>query len=499
MRVTPTLVAGLSLTAAAMLPLDSCAKATPSAIERLHACEIEEGPADAYCGKLAVWENRESKTGRKINLKIVIMPALSRKSSADPLFLFAGGPGQGAAKIAKNMGGAFRLVQDTRDLVFIDQRGTGDSNPLDCKGDEHDADDLNKALRLEVPLEVFRDCLKKYDADPRLYTTPVAMDDIDEVRRHLGYGQINLWGGSYGTRAALVFLRRHEDAVRSVILDGVAPPDMRLPLWFARDGQRSLDLTLDACTADPGCARRFPDLRGKVKQVLERLERKPRLKLTHPRTGETAEATVSREAIALVIMGALYAPATASLLPRLIEDAAGGNFEGLLALAFMGEASSDTGMSQGMFLSVACAEDMPRIQPADVAASAAGTFLGDAMFRTRMKACEFWPVGKVPPEYYQPVVSDKPTLVLSGRLDPVTPPAWGEGVAKHLSNSRHIVVPGAGHGASSAGCVPKLIRQFLEDGSAKSLDAACVEHVHRPPFFVTYSGPEAGPVPEARK
>jgi pimeloyl-ACP methyl ester carboxylesterase len=480
------------LTALSAVLLGACARRQPSAIERLHPCGIDEGPTDAYCGALAVFENRESKAGRKINLKIVVMPALRRDPRPDPVFFFAGGPGQGAAKISKSASVAFRRFQNSRDLVFIDQRGTGDSNPLDCKGPKYESDDLTN-LAGEYPVERFRECLKKYEADPRLYTTPIAMDDIDEVRRHLGYGQINLWGGSYGTRAALVYLRRHPDSVRGVILDGVAPPGMRLPLHFARDGQRALDLLIRDCEADASCSKRFPGLSGKIARVLKQLESNPSTVLTHPRTGERVTAPLNRDTVAMVIMSALYQPGMASLLPRLIEDATRGDFHGLLAMAFLGEGGGEEGgLAHGMFLSVACAEDMPRIRKEEVAAASANTFLGDTMFRTRMKPCDFWPVANVPEEYYKPVVSNKPVLILSGEFDPVTPPSWGEQVALHLSNSRHIVVPGTGHGASTAGCVPKLIAQFFDEASTARLDTACVAKLHRPPFFVTYSGPEPG-------
>ncbi|MEZ5404337.1 MAG: alpha/beta hydrolase [Bryobacteraceae bacterium] len=491
--VTPILIA-----AALAAGLGSCARRAPSALERLHPCAIDEGPTDAYCGKLAVWEDRQKQAGRKIDLKIIAMPALRRDPRADPVFVFAGGPGQGAAKIADTISPIFRRLQDSRDLIFIDQRGTGDSHPLECKGPENESDDL-ALLSAEAPAKRFQDCLAKYDANPRLYTTPVAMDDIDEVRRFLGYGQINLWGGSYGTRAALVFLRRHPGSVRTVTLDGVAPTDMRLPLYFARDSQRALSLLIRDCEADSGCSKRFPDLGAKADRILARLATSPRMTLTHPRTGERTEVPLSRDAVATILMSALYSPQLSALLPKLIDNAAEGDFQGLLALAFAGEGAESGGLAQGMFLSVACAEDFSRIGAGEGAEAAKGTFLGDFMLRTRMKPCAYWPAGEIGEEYYKPVVSDKPVLILSGEVDPVTPPSWAEHVAQHLKNSKSIVVPGAGHGTSGVGCVPKLIAAFIEAGSAAALDTACVAKAHRPPFFVTNAGPESAAPKEAAK
>ncbi len=481
----PAILSGLLVVAIAACA--GCGGSRISAIDRLKPCTLDEGPADAYCGSLEVYENRTARTGRKIKLKIVVLPALRRKAFPDPVFLLAGGPGQGAAKIARFFRSGFQRLQEERDIVLVDQRGTGDSNPLNCEVPDADQDDLSKID--QVPVERFRKCLDQYQADPRFYTTPLAMDDLEDVRRYLGYGQINLWGGSYGTRAALVYLRQHPGVVRTVILDGVAPPDMKLPLYLARDSQRAFNLLAKACAEDKDCGSRFPDLPGKINAVLMRLDReKPKVRIRHPRTGEAAEAPLTRHVAALIVMSALYSPQQSALLPRIIEDAAAGDFQSLFALA----ASADGGagmMSEGMFLSVVCAEDMPRIASDEVAAETNGKFVGDAMFRLRMKPCEFWPKGHVPETFYEPVVSDKPVLILSGGLDPVTPPEWGDRVAKHLKNSRHIVVPAAGHGTSTLGCVPSLLKRFLNEADGSRLDAACVSQIRRPPFFSTRSGP----------
>jgi len=267
--------------------------------------------------------------------------------------------GGGAATLAPYRIPMFRRFQTDRDIVLIDQRGTGDSNPLDCSSADASQDDDLQSLE-DYPVRRFRECLDTLDADPRLYTTAIAMDDVDDVRRYLGYEAINLWGGSYGTRAALVYLKRHESAVRSAVLDGVAPPDMRLPLYAARDSQRALDRLLDDCAGDAVCARAFPDLRGTVATLWAQLADRPRVAFTHPRTGERREVTLSPRLISIVIFQSLYSPDVASLLPRLLTDAAGGNVHGLLALAFNRDLPKGA-MSDGLFLSVVCAEDLPRI------------------------------------------------------------------------------------------------------------------------------------------
>lgn len=262
---------------------------------------------------------------------------------------------------------------------------------------------------------------------------------------------------------------------------------MRLPLYIPRDGQRSLELMIDDCARDAACSKRFPHLRESVTTLFEHAAARPHITFTHPRTGKSAEITVSQRLVATIIYGALYDPAVTSLLPQLMTDAAQGNYQGLLALAFSRDMPKGA-MSEGMFLSVVCAEDIPRIQPGEIAREAQGRFLGTSFFDTRMKPCEFWPKATVTDDFYQPVVSTRPVLIFSGEDDPITPPSWGDHVAQYLTNSKHFIVPGVGHGSTPRGCVPKLIGQFLEQGGAKNLDPACLQTQRRPPFFVNYTG-----------
>jgi pimeloyl-ACP methyl ester carboxylesterase len=461
----------------------------PTAIDQLHPCVSDEGPTDAYCGSYRVFENRATRQGRTIDLKIVLLPALSNEPKPDPLFFLAGGPGQGAAQLARQVRDALRRVQADRDIVLVDQRGTGKSNPLNCEPDEPDSlKSLNDAD--EIGLERLRKCLKELDADPRLYVTTIAMDDLDDVRQHLGYDDINLYGGSYGTRAALVYLRQHGDHVRSIILDGVAPPDMRLPLYFARDAQRSFDKLLADCEADAACGAKYPNLAARARALFERLEKASvQARLVHPRTGQAEEVRVNAQFVTNVVVNALYLPIASSLIPELLARAESNDFQGLLALAIMGEGTAQS-MSYGMHLSVVCAEDFPRIKEVDVVQHSAGTMFARHLIDSRLKACEVWPKGAVEPAYYEPVTSDVPVLILSGDLDPVTPPSWGENVLPHLRNAKHVVVPGTGHGTMSTGCGGRLVRQFLDRGTAQDLDTTCTQALRRPPFFVTPAGPD---------
>jgi len=469
--------------------LAGCGSSVPTALDRLERCGPEEGPTDAYCGVYEVFEDREASSGRTIPLKIVVLPAFSNNPASDPVFFLAGGPGEAAAEVAEALGGIWSRVRRSRDIVLVNQRGTGKENPLDCdtSNDEDSQIDVFDSTRF---VDKMRVCLEAYDADPTQYLTSIAMDDLDEIRSWLGYGQINVYGGSYGTRAALVYLRRHPDTVRTVVLDGVAPPDMALSLYTARDGQRALDKLFADCAADAGCHERFGDLDTKLRNLIERLDRdKPVIETRHPRTGEPFTVRLTPAAIQLPLFGALYAPGDGMIIPLLIDEASNGNFAPFLAVAMQDSPGSEV-FSQGMFYSVVCAEDSPRVDVADTDAAVEGTFLGRTFFETRMKPCEFWPRADVEPKYYEPVESDAPTLILSGDLDPITPPSWGESVAGSLPNSRHLIAPSVGHGVMPVGCGMRLIEEFIESADAQSLDASCLGDIKRPPFFVRPSGPE---------
>jgi pimeloyl-ACP methyl ester carboxylesterase len=474
------------------LVLAGCASPPPpGTLERLHPCDSTEGLVDAYCGALDVWENRATRTGRRITLNIVVLPALSTDVRPDPLFFLAGGPGQGAAQLAPQIQAMFHRVQRNRDIVLVDQRGTGRSNPLDCASDTEALADLTESDARQ--LAKLRACLAGLKGDVRLYTTTIAMDDLDDVRAHLGYEHVNLYGGSYGTRAALVYLRQYGPRVRSMVLDGVAPMDMRLPLYTARDAQRALDHLLQDCDADAACRGAFPGLGVRIRALVARLDAEPmRRRIVHPRTGVAEEMLVTGRLVASILFSALYAPLTTSVLPYLVEHAEQGDFEGLLALAFAGETTTDN-MSLGMQLSVVCSEDAGRYTPDDLTRETAGTVFGRHLMVGQVEACAFWPKGDVRPDYYAPVVSDVPALVLSGELDPVTPPQWGAAVAKHLSRGKHFTAAGTGHGVIATACGAKLVADFLERGSADQLDARCLQTITRPGFFVTPAGPE--PVP----
>ena len=472
----------------ATLVLAGCNQSQATAIDKLAPCKGDKVPVDAYCGTLAVYENRDTKQGRQINLNIVVLPALSNDPKPDPFFFLAGGPGQGAAQMAKQLREPFRQILTDRDIVLVDQRGTGKSNPLNCLEPDDSLKSIDEAE--SVTLEKLKKCMAGYDADLRLYTTSIAMDDLDDVRAYLGYDKINVYGGSYGTRAGLVYMRQHGDRVRTAVLDGVAPTNMRLPLFFARDVQRAFNSLMADCENDTACQAAYPNLSARVRALVERLEKNPPLvPIVHPRTGERGEVRVTPRILMNVFAATLYQPLASSLIPALIDRAEKNDFQGVFALGGGAPDPDDLNMSIGMQLSVICAEDAPRITPEESKKESEGTIFGPHVMRLQQQGCEMWPRGTVDASFYEPVQSSIPTLILSGEIDPVTPPVWGEEIAKTLPNSRHIVIPGTGHTAGGTGCGRRLIKAFIDAGTAQNLDTSCVDKITRPPYFVTPAGP----------
>jgi pimeloyl-ACP methyl ester carboxylesterase len=476
----------------ALLSLPACTRSAGAESSRkvaLKPCRLEGTGRQALCGTHEVWEDRAAKKGRKVPLKVVVVPALAGSPEPDPLVLLAGGPGQGAAKLAGHMVPVLERIQRNRDLVFVDQRGTGDSRPLACDPVPPDAP-LAKQFDSHFYEEEFRKCLAGYDADVRLYTTPIAMDDLDEVREALGYQKLNLYGVSYGTRAALVYMRQHPEHVRTVILEGVAPMSLLLPLYVARDSQRALELLFTHCEQDAECKKRYPDLRGRFEALLAQLQQAPvHTKVEHPLTGVPEEFTLTRDAFTGVLRGLLYMPEAASLVPLVLDRATQGDWRPLVAIHHGMSSGINGNMSQGMFLSVVCAEDAPHISPEAIERETKGTWLGSAGVSNLLLPCAFWPKGELPKDYREPVKSDAPVLLLSGELDPVTPPSWGDDAKKTLTHSLHVTLPGVGHGTSSIGCARALMEDFVNRGSVEGLASKCGEGLKRPPFFTSFAGP----------
>lgn len=454
----------------------------------LKDCQLPGVQGSARCGTLEVYENRATKQGRKINLNIVVLPASGQKREPDPLFYFAGGPGSAATEEAPGIADAFSKISQNRDLVFVDQRGTGGSNPLNCE--LFNAADLQSYLGSFFPIEAVRQCRTQLEpkADLKLYTTTIAMDDIDDARAALGYDRINLFGGSYGTRAALTYLKRFPQHVRTATLQGVSPTTHYMPGDFPQQTERALQGILAECAADEACNKAFPNLKDETKAVLAQLIKGPiEVEVQKPNSSEHVKVKLSRDLAAEAIRYMLYNPVAASRVPLALHRAAEGNYVGLTQAALRYRVDLVGSGSNGMYLSVTCAEDLPFIKPGEGERLAVNTFLGDYRLRQQREACALWPRGDIERDYASPVRSDVPVLILTGEWDPVTPPANAEGVAKTLSNSLSIIVPHGAHGLGGLegmDCILRITTEFIERGTNKGIDTACVKDIRRKGFVL---------------
>jgi len=450
----------------------------------LAPCRVAGIRNEVLCGVVKRPLDPAQPQGVSIDVHYVVVPAMARRRLADPVFLLAGGPGQSAITVAPQLMASFSRLNNRRDIVFVDQRGTGRSAPLECEDPRHQplADQTDPQRQFNQLMR----CRDKLQALPhvktaeglRFYTTTIAMQDLDAVRRQLGVEQLDLVGASYGTRAALEYLRQFPAHVRRVVIDGVAPPDMVLPLSYAIDGQRAFDAMLAACEGEAACARAHPALRTDWGTLMASLPKT--ITVAHPLSGQPETFSLTREMVVAAVRGPLYSPALAAALPQAIAEAAQGRFEPLVGMSSLFASRKGMTMAMGMHFSVVCAEDYPRMQ----SQAAAPTEFGRDFARLYERVCAVWPRGDVPPAFYRVRPSPAPVLVMSGGLDPVTPPRHGERMAQALgAKALHVVVPNAGHGVMSIACMRDVLYRFIdasEDEDALAVDTGCAKNVPRP-------------------
>lgn len=475
------LPAVVSLLACVALPLGTLAAHG----ETIEPCRIKRVPREVRCGAIHAPENPDAPEGRKITVKFAVVPALAKNKAPDPIFFFAGGPGQAAMQIASQILSSQSMLNARRDLVFVDQRGTGASNKLSCAQPDR-VESLAVSLDTGAHFAKLDTCLKTLTGqgnDTRQYATWIAMRDIDAVRAAIGADKINLWGGSYGTRAALEYLRQFPSRVRSVVLDGAVPPDMVLPASFAVDNDAALNRLIALCANEPACKQRHPNFGADIDRLLaDATAGRLRVAATHPTTGQREKIVLDRSAVAGSLRAPLYAPMLAAGLPHAVAKAAGGDPDPLIALTMVLAGSVADNMAEVMHFAVVCAEDMPRLDDAVIAA-AARTRFGNSFDNLYRRVCPNVPVRPVPPEFYSLSDTDVPVMVLSGGADPATPPRHGEAVAKSLKRAQHFVAPNLGHGVAHHGCAPELIAKFIRQGNFDKLDGACLAKLPAPTFF----------------
>jgi len=476
------------------LALSACAAPAPKgsdeprrAAVELAPCRVPRSSEPARCATYEVPEDRAASHGRRISLKVVVLPTLGPTAAPDAIFVLVGGPGQGAASSLTGASGWLTATaRRERDVVFVDQRGTGSANRLICRlgGDDRVA----AGFRDLFPLDEIRACRENLAqvADLRLYTTPIAMDDLDEIRAALGYDRIDLYGTSYGSQAALQYLRQHPRRVRTVTLAGVATPDAKQPLQFARAAQDAMAALISDCAADAPCHTAFPRLPAEFDSVLASFTSGP-VSFALSRAEGSEPIHMSRGVFVERLRLMLYDLDDARRVPLLIHRAAAGDWVPFATSSPAGVASSFS----AMYMTVTCSETMAFIGEADVVRESRGTFVGEYRTRTHLAACREWPRADIPSAYYEPVRSDAPVLILSGELDAATPARYGAAAARSLPNSRQVLIRNASH-AYWNDCTQVLVATFIARGSARDLDTGCVRDLRRPPFVTEETPPTPG-------
>jgi len=468
------------------------------------SCRLEHPSlpaAFARCATLVVPEDYASPDGPTLDLFVARVPARTATPTADPLLLVNGGPGGSTVDLYLQQRAAFAPVLLDRDIVLLDQRGTGRSLAgLTC--DVPDDLELETATAEELKAAV-GGCIAEFPSDPRQFTTSVAVRDLERLREALAAETIDLYGVSYGTRVVQHYLRRYPGRVRAAILDGVVPAELVLGPAIARDAQRALDEIFARCREDADCADRFADVETEFDELRQRFDGDSiELVISDPSAGEPESFMLDETHLQAVVRLMSYSDLTAALLPLIIDEAYKGNYEPLASQANLQIESVAESIGFAMHNSVVCTEDAPFFDrapgrggasngtPDDRGTRDADPYLGTTIIDGLRAICELWPAGEIDADFKEPVVSDRPVLVLSGSNDPVTPAEYGTRViAAGLRNAAHLIGPGKGHGIAGVGCVPELLREFLADPVPQDLDAECLARERAAPFFLSFQGP----------
>jgi pimeloyl-ACP methyl ester carboxylesterase len=442
--------------------------------------------ASARCGSFDVPENPAEPDGRKINLNIAVAPATGKTTEPDPVFFFAGGPGQAASETWVMLRPVLNKIRKSRDIVMIDQRGTGQSNKLACESEIEE--DLNQEIDLDMIRTETEKCLAELDGDPRFYTTTIAMGDYNRVREAMGYEKVNLMGVSYGTRAAQVYLRLFPESVRSVTLDSVVPMQLALGQEHALMLDHSVESVFDDCEYDETCNALFPRQAEELSTLIKQLRDEPRqITITNPVNGEPQNIRLTADTLAVAIRFLSYSSETQALIPLLVHEALStGDLSRLASQAILVMTGLNEMLSKGMELSVMCSEDYPFI---DFSADYSDSLIGNIFLEIIDLQCKVWPHNPAPEEFHQPVVSEVPVLLMSGERDPVTPPRYAAKTAETFPNSLNLVARGQAHSVMKNVCLRDITSEFIEKGSVENLDTACVEKILPAPFFTSLLGP----------
>ena len=450
----------------------------------LEHCHVDGIKAQIQCGTLKVPENYQQVDGEQIGINFVVVPAIDNSKDKTPLMFLAGGPGQAAAELAAGLRRVFIEVHKTHDIILVDQRGTGKSHPLECPDIEQQ--DVYQITPEEFSEQDVKDCIAQFSGDLSQYNSENAIRDFDAVRAALGHKQLNLYGGSYGTRAGLVYMRMFPDSIRSIVLDSVGPIEVPIGL-FGQSSAQSFQLLIKHCQEDVACNAAYPKLEDEFQALKTRLDKGAvTVSISHPRLGIKTPFVISKSKFIGTIFQQLYSVSTRSLVPLIIHQAYLENYAPLAGIIATTEGG--LGIYVGLLFNITCNEDFPRISSTMFEQDSDNNFGGDDSQQGFIKVCPLWPQYRPSDDFYQPVTANIPTLILSGELDPVTPPSNGEYPAKTLPNSHHVIVKNASHTVAMSTCASDMINEFLTSLDPKGLDESCLEDVPAESFMSSLNG-----------
>jgi pimeloyl-ACP methyl ester carboxylesterase len=459
----------------------------------LDDCRISAGPGSpsiaARCGDLERPLDPDNPDAGSISLRVAVVASLSLEPAVDAFVPIAGGPGASSIRFYAGWAHAFERVRQHRDILLVDQRGTGDSAPMACEVEDELAD---TDFSVEGTLRTVTECLATLPHDPRFFTTSVAVRDLEAARAALGYEALNLYGSSYGTRVAQHYARRYPATTRTVIIDGVVPPQVPLGPEIATESQRALDRVLDRCAQDPACNERFPNLRQDFEDLQATLNEGPvSVTVPNPVTGAPEPLDFGAQHMAVAIRLLLYDARSIALIPLSITEAANGNYGPLAAQFMLTAASLSEALNIGMHNAVMCTEDIPFIDFAAVdQAAIEASYLGPLQLEAIRTMCSTWPQGPMDEDLLTPLATDIPVLLLSGDADPITPPRYAELAAVDLEKAWLLTGTNQGHGLGAVGCMPRVIGDFVEAQALEEGAADCLGDAFAMPFFLEFTGPK---------
>lgn len=461
----------------------------------LEDCRISAGPGypsvKARCGRLARPLDPADPGSESIELAVAVVPALSLEPAPTPLVPIAGGPGQSTIEFYAAYSAAFEPIRRNRDIVLLDQRGTGKSAPLTCGLDE---ELVEGDISPERAAKDARECLAELRHDPRFFTTSVAVTDLEAVRQALGVPAFNLYGISYGTRVAQHYVRQYPDSTRTVILDGVVPPQVALGPAIAIEAQKALERIFSRCAESPECDERFPAIAHEFRLLQSQLAESPvEIELPHPVTAHREALIFGSAQLAGALRILSYHPNTVALMPLLIDEAFDGNYAPIAAQYLMTARSVAEALAIGMHNAVVCTEDAPFFESENVTREALeSTYIGPVQLEALTAMCEVWPQGVRDENLRTPLATDTPVLLLSGGDDPITPPEFAELAAVSMTNHKFLTGRDQGHGQLTRTCIPEAMANFVERASFGWYEEAkkCVKRRQfAMPFFLDFTGP----------